>query len=51
MTFDLWEYVLNPVFLLTTGVVLAGFVPMLYSIWRTWEAAGDESHGSKDGQA
>lgn len=46
---DLWAIVLNPVFLITAGLVVGGFAPLLYSIWRTWMAADDASHGSADG--
>lgn len=37
--FNFWEYVLNPVFLITIGLVLAAFLPLLWSVAETWFAA------------
>jgi hypothetical protein len=34
----LWEYVLDPLFLITAGLVLAAFAPLIWSIWETWQA-------------
>lgn len=31
-----WDTVLNPVFLITTGLVLGAFGPLLWSIVVTW---------------
>lgn len=33
---DFWEYVLDPAFLAMTGLVLAPFLVLLYSVWATW---------------
>jgi len=33
---NFWEYVLDPVFLITTGLVLLAFAPLLWSVWVTW---------------
>jgi hypothetical protein len=45
-----WDYFLDPVFLVTAGLVLAFFLPMLLSIWLTWEASDDETyHPGADG--
>lgn len=40
---NFWDYVLNPVFLVTFGLVAAFFVPMLWSMWVTWNQK-DNSH-------
>lgn len=34
---DLWEVVLNPVFLITVGLVGLPFLILLYSVWVTWQ--------------
>lgn len=31
------DYVLSPVFLLTFGLTLGTFVPLLWSLWITWQ--------------
>jgi hypothetical protein len=33
---EFWDIVLNPAFAVTFGLVLAGFLPLLYSVWMTW---------------
>lgn len=35
--FDFWEVMLDPVFLIMFGLSAIGFLPLLYSVWRTWE--------------
>lgn len=40
---NFFDYVLNPVFLITIGLVLAFFLPMLLSMWLTWEASDEET--------
>lgn len=32
-----WNTVLNPAFLVTAGIMLGGFVPVLLSIKSTWD--------------
>jgi hypothetical protein len=32
-----WETVLSPVFLITTGLVVGAFAPLLWSVWVTWQ--------------
>lgn len=32
-----WDYALSPAFLITFGLVLAFFLPLLYSVWVTWQ--------------
>lgn len=39
MSFDFWKDVVSLRFLLMFGLVLAGFLPMLWSIRATWLAA------------
>lgn len=39
--FNFWDTVLNPVFLITFGLVMAAFVPLLLSVWSTWLANDD----------
>jgi len=34
---NFWEYVLNPVFLIPMGLVVLAFLPLLTSIWQTWQ--------------
>lgn len=36
MFVDFWDLMLSPTFLITFGLVLAGFLPMLWSIWETY---------------
>ncbi|NDJ62590.1 MAG: hypothetical protein GYB67_15790 [Chloroflexi bacterium] len=31
------DYALSPQFLIATGLVLAGFLPIVWSLWRTWQ--------------
>jgi hypothetical protein len=31
------EYLLDPVFLITTGLVVLTFAPLLWSVWVTWQ--------------
>lgn len=31
-----WSTYLDPTFLIMFGLVLAGFAPLLYSVWDTW---------------
>lgn len=38
-----WDYVLNPVFLVTMGLVLAAFLPLLLSVWLTWQGEPEET--------
>ncbi|MEZ4835570.1 MAG: hypothetical protein R2873_26865 [Caldilineaceae bacterium] len=42
MTFDFWDLMLNPAFLITFGLVLAGFLPMLLSVWSTFVTNDDQ---------
>jgi hypothetical protein len=42
MSFDNWEIVLRPSFIITAGLVLAGFLPLLLSIRATWLANGEK---------
>ncbi len=38
-----WDMVLDPVFLVMFGLVMAGFLPLLLSVWTTWiENDGEE---------
>lgn len=32
-----WEYILSPIFLITTGILLVPFLLLLYSVYVTWE--------------
>lgn len=34
---DFWEFVLNPVFLITMGLVVLAFLPVAISIVTTWQ--------------
>ena len=36
--------VLDPLFLITMGLVLAAFAPLGLHIWATWSAGGSEQH-------
>jgi hypothetical protein len=42
MFVDFWDLVLNPIFLITFGLVLAAFLPLVLSIWATY--MGNEDH-------
>lgn len=42
MQFALWDIFLKPSFLFTFLLVLGGFGPIAYSIFRTWEEAVKE---------
>jgi hypothetical protein len=33
---DFLDIVLSPIFLITFGLVMAAFLPLLYSVWVTW---------------
>lgn len=33
---NFWDMVLDPVFLVMFGLVLAAFIPLLLSVWVTW---------------
>lgn len=35
--YNFWQYITSLQFLVPTGLVLAGFLPLVWSIWRTWE--------------
>lgn len=37
MFVNFWDYVLNPVFLFTFGLVLLFFAPLAWSVWITWQ--------------
>lgn len=39
---EFWEYVLNPTFLVTFGLVLGAFLPLVLSIWITWTENGEK---------
>lgn len=43
---NIWDQALDLRVLSTFGLVLACFIPMLYSIWRTYEE-NDESVGTR----
>lgn len=36
-----WDTMLDPVFGITFGLVLAGFLPLLLSVWLTWRNDGE----------
>ncbi|MCU0511913.1 MAG: hypothetical protein MUE40_05005 [Anaerolineae bacterium] len=38
--YNFWEYVLSPGFLIPFGLVLAGFLPVAYSVFVTWQDNG-----------
>ncbi len=40
---NFWDYVLSLNFLITMGLVLAFFLPVLLSVWLTWQSNDDES--------
>ena len=37
---EFWDIVLSPVFLFTFALVLAPFLPVLWSVWTTWQNEG-----------
>jgi hypothetical protein len=39
---EFWDIVLNPIFVITFGLVMAAFVPLLLSIYVTWKENGDQ---------
>ena len=39
-----WETILDPMFLITMGLVLAAFAPLAYHVWRTWASGGGQQH-------
>ncbi len=43
---NFWDYYLDPVFLITAGLVLAFFLPLLLSLWLTWQASDDTTYRS-----
>lgn len=38
---NFWDIMLDPVFGITFGLVLAGFLPLLWSVWDTWMKDGE----------
>jgi hypothetical protein len=38
---EFWDIVLNPVFVIMFGLVMAPFVPLLLSIYTTWKENGE----------
>lgn len=38
MPFEFWDIVINPRFVIPFALVLAAFVPLLYSVWKTYTA-------------
>ena len=42
MSFEFWDIVINPRFLITFTIVVGGFVPLLYSVWKTYLAGKEE---------
>jgi len=38
-----WSTLLDPVFLITIGLVLASFLPLVVHIWLTWVNGGKQS--------
>lgn len=40
---DLGDIILNPTFLIMFSLVLAAFLPLLFSIWTTWLENDDAS--------
>lgn len=34
---DFWEYILNPGFIIMFGLSASMFLPLLWSVWRTWQ--------------
>lgn len=34
---EFWDIVLSPIFLITFGLVAAAFLPLLLSVWVTWQ--------------
>lgn len=42
---DLWSTVLNPLFLITIGLVSFPFLLLFYSVYRTWE---DNKHYDRE---
>lgn len=41
MTFEFWDIVSDFRFLVMFGLVLAGFLPLLLSVKKTWDARGN----------
>jgi len=37
MFYNFWDYVLNPVVLVTLGLLLLPFAVLGYSLWVTWQ--------------
>lgn len=35
--YDFWDYILSPGFLFGFGLTAATFLPIAWSLWRTWE--------------
>lgn len=42
MTFEFWDIVISPRFLIPLALIVAGFAPILYSIRKTYAANGEE---------
>lgn len=38
---EFWDMILNPVFVITFGLVMAAFVPLLISVYVTWKENGE----------
>lgn len=45
---DLWTYMLSAEFLIPFGIVLAFFLPLLWSVWITWKENADKVHTELD---
>jgi hypothetical protein len=39
---EFWDIILNPVFVIMFGLVMAAFVPLLISVYTTWKENGDQ---------
>jgi hypothetical protein len=38
---EFWDMILNPVFVIMFGLVMAAFVPLLISVYVTWKENGE----------
>lgn len=42
MQFDFWAQAVDLRFLITFALVMGAFVPLVYSLWRTWQTDADQ---------
>jgi hypothetical protein len=42
MTPEIWDIAIHPRVVITASIVVGFFLPLLYSVYKTWEAAKEK---------